>query len=123
MKKNPHMEGWMIAENHLPDQPNFQYSILSYGTRSIAEVWRTNFRKVGKDKFKVNGKKSVLHKDIDARKVAILIAAAPELLRALQDLCTNVAPHIHKLNVRKGYSEKVALAQALKTIQKATKGN
>ena len=51
---------------------------------------------------------------------AKLIAAAPNLLLALQDLCNEMRPHIMKMNIRKSFSEHVALTQAEKAINKAT---
>ena len=51
---------------------------------------------------------------------AKLIAAAPEILEALNDLIEKVSPHIYKLGVKKGFSELVSLEQARSTIKKAT---
>lgn len=51
---------------------------------------------------------------------AKLMAAAPNLLNALSHLCEVMKPHVMKLNVRKGFSEHVALAGAQKAIKEAT---
>lgn len=57
---------------------------------------------------------------------AKLIASAPDLLRALNDLCEVMQPHIMqmkiKTNIGKGFNEHVALAYARKVIHKATEG-
>jgi len=49
-----------------------------------------------------------------------LIAAAPELLEALNDLIQKVSPIIYKMGVKKAFSELVSLEQAKKAINKAT---
>ena len=43
-----------------------------------------------------------------------------DIIRELQDLCKTMRPYIMSLNIRKGFSEHVALAQAEKAIHKAT---
>jgi len=49
-----------------------------------------------------------------------LMAAAPEMFEALQNLIKAASPMIHRLNIRKGFSEKIALNEAIKAIKKAT---
>ena len=51
---------------------------------------------------------------------AKLIAAAPDMLEALNELVKNVSPYIYKLGVKKGFSEIVALEAAKTAIRKAT---
>jgi hypothetical protein len=55
----------------------------------------------------------------EARANAHLIAAAPELLEALRGLHDTMRPHIMKMNIRRGFSEHVALAAADKAIREA----
>lgn len=73
---------WGIAENHMNEFKN-QYTILSLMTHTVCEVTRHNYKEVGNDKFK---DPETLHKDEEALANAKLIAAAPELLEALQML-------------------------------------
>ena len=50
---------------------------------------------------------------------ASLIAAAPDLLSALEALIESVSPHIFKLGVKKGFHEMLALEAAKTAVQKA----
>lgn len=47
---------------------------------------------------------------------ARLIAAAPKLLKCLQKVLDEVAPHIYKMPVKKVYSELITLNEATKLI-------
>jgi len=52
---------------------------------------------------------------------AKLIAAAPDLLVAMQHILRDVAPIIHKMPVKNVYSQLISLNEGLKAIHKATK--
>lgn len=51
---------------------------------------------------------------------AYLIAAAPDMLNALNNIIEKLSPHIHKLGVKKGFSEILALEEGRQAIRKAT---
>lgn len=51
---------------------------------------------------------------------AKLIAAAPELLKALEELVKTASPHFYKLGVKKAFSELLIIEEAKKAINKAT---
>lgn len=56
----------------------------------------------------------------EAEANAKLIAAAPKMLTALQKVADKLAPHIHKLGVKKGFSELLVLNEVVDAIN-ATK--
>lgn len=72
---------WMIAENHIHEQDHYHYTILSNGSKCIAEVWRTCFKgQSNSGKYTDSGS---LCEDAQAFDNARLISAAPDLLNAL----------------------------------------
>ena len=56
----------------------------------------------------------------EAEANARLIATAPELLEALNDLVEKVSPYIFKLGAKKAFDELLSIEQAKKAIRKAT---
>lgn len=81
--------------------------------------------------YKTNKVIAVIPKDCfinksEAEANGRLIASAPELLQALNDLCEVMHPHIMKMKIKantsKGFSEHVVLAYARKVIHRATEG-
>lgn len=56
----------------------------------------------------------------EAEANAKLIAAAPDLLKSLNDLIAKTSPIIYKMGVKKGFDELLALEDAKKAIKKAT---
>lgn len=56
----------------------------------------------------------------EAEANAKLIAAAPEMLKALQMVIKEIAPHFYKMGAKKAFSELVALAEVSKVINNAT---
>ena len=59
--------------------------------------------------------------EAEAEANAYLIAAAPKLLEALQDVMKDIAPHFYKMGTKKAFHELVVLAQAGTAIYNATK--
>jgi phage tail protein X len=55
-----------------------------------------------------------------AKANAHLIAAAPDLLEALDNLINEVSPIIHKMGVKKAFSQLIAIEKAKTAITKAT---
>jgi hypothetical protein len=51
---------------------------------------------------------------------AKLIAAAPDMLEALNEMVKNLSSYVYGLKIRDGFSELLALENAKKAIKKAT---
>ena len=103
---------WGIAQNHMFSDGNdrYQYSILANMQRTVCDVMRQNWKEYGRNKFK---RANRLNPDDEAKANAILIAAAPEMLKALE--------FIYKAEVRRGRSKSSIALAAQETIELATK--
>lgn len=101
--KTQHTKGEWVIEQHHPSI----YVCSGYKGFVIAEVTNQQIS-------------HFIGNDEEAQANAKLIAAAPDMLEALNCLLETMRPHIMKMGIRKGFSEHAALAQAQTAIHKAT---
>lgn len=97
---------WRLDNEIIGDgEGNYHRSITARNSCGICEVYEHFFTD---ERYKDSGLAN-----------AHLIAAAPEMYRALDELIKAATPLVRKLSVKKGYHELVALEAARTALRKA----
>jgi len=112
-------EKWIYIKSNKSVVANGNNIAFTGAPRFVSEI-----RNEGESWLDMRQRTEPERKSIDEEQEANarLIASAPDLLQALNDLCEVIHPHIMKMGIRKGFSEHAALAQAQTAIHKATQG-